>query len=419
MSRMADGKKGSKTDKTSGSGVQRKRNKKADAEGRPYDRRKGTWEQREKAVEENARALRKWLTKERVETELSLLNYPGKRGRPYEYPPSLVLYVCLLKEDREHSYRSGTADINVDLEFLGFGKPDFTTVFKSEGKFLIGDFGYRIMAEASVILAGKGMSEPVDPCMFVRTGEFPKYRAPQIIVDSQRKQDLQNDMDAEAAQFQEMMEIIVLKNAAEDGKVHVGAVDGSGVGISGPGIYFEHIWKVNNRRFIKQHALIDVHTMEVIAFSITMESPCDSAVFIPMIKGTAKAGVKIGVMYADGSYDTINNWLFMDEQDIQFYPNLKTGFEEKVELPERNEQKRMSDGLGKKAFNVLTGYNSRWHVEVFFSIMKKLYGEKVDNRKFGRMVLTMRHRYMLYAIRQSILNDILGSENTAELCWAS
>ena len=45
-------------------------------------------------------------------------------------------------------------------------------------------------------------------------------------------------------------------------------------------------------------------------------------------------------------------------------------------------------------------------VEVFFSVIKKLYGEKIRNRLFDRMVLTVRARYDLYMMRQGCINAV-------------
>lgn len=211
-------------------------------------------------------------------------------------------------------------------------------------------------------------------------------------------------MDEEAERLSEMMEVMTFKNVVDEGREHDCAVDGSGEGVSGPGIYFEHIWKVNNRRFIKQHVALDVRTREVLAFSITMEKPGDAAVFVPLMEGAKTAGLRIGRVYADSAYDTVANWTFSEDSGIEFHPNLKATFGERPDLPRRNEEKRTEDAMGKTAFHRFTGYNIRWLVEVFFSVLKKLYGDRVGNRKFDRMVLTMRLRYQLYMIRRGFIN---------------
>ena len=289
------------------------------------------------------------------------------------------------------------------LRNLGLENPDHTTLFKNEKRYFGGDFGYHVMSEACLILAKNGSLDTYNPCALIMTGVCPEYKAPRIFIDCKDKEALQKNMDEEAERLREFMEVVVFRSVVEDGEEHVAAVDGSGVGISGPGIYFEFIWKVNNRRFIKQHVLINVRTKEVLSFSITMESPGDSAVFAPLLDGAVQAGVKIKVIYADSAYDSVGNWIVTKDNKIEFYPNLKKNFGEKHDLPERNEQKRMEQELGAKEFHRLTGYNVRWLVEVFFSVIKKLYGEKIRNKNFDRMVLTMRTRYELYMIRQRFM----------------
>ena len=40
---------------------------------------------------------------------------------------------------------------------------------------------------------------------------------------------------------------------------------------------------------------------------------------------------------------------------------------------------------------------------MFFSIIKKLYGDSIRSRKFSRMVLVMRNRYRLYSIHRKLM----------------
>ena len=83
---------------------------------------------------------------------------------------------------------------------------------------------------------------------------------------------------------------------------------------------------MNNRRLIKQHAMIDVRSKKIMSFSITLESPGDAAVFAPLMEGAVKAGIRIGRIYADSACDTIANWMVTKNNDIKFYPNLKKTF---------------------------------------------------------------------------------------------
>ena len=132
------------------------------------------------------------------------------------------------------------------------------------------------------------------------------------------------------------MEVYVFKEAIESGKVFEVLIDGSGEGISGPGIYMEYMWSQTMRKFIKQHTMIDADTRRPIAACITLESPGDSSVFPALVQGAINAGVKIGKVYADGAYDSIENWKLAGKLSFDFEPNLKEKFGEKSDLPERN-----------------------------------------------------------------------------------
>lgn len=207
------------------------------------------------------------------------------------------------------------------------------------------------------------------------------------------------------------MEVYVFKEAIESGKVFEVLIDGSGEGISGPGIYMEYMWSQTMRKFIKQHVMIDADTRRPIAVCITLESPGDSLVFPALVQGAINAGVKISKVYADGAYDSIENWKLAGKLSFDFEPNLKEKFGEKSDLPERNSKLLEERLLGKTAYHIASGYNIRWHVEVFFSVFKKLFGERVRNRLFSRMVLAMRFKYSIMDVHKKLYNNAM-----AEVC---
>ena len=390
-----------KKDKKSG-GKNPVRSKNRDAFGTKYDTRKGHWTALDKAVLKEGRLLDTWLKPERVAAELEILNPPGKIGRPYEYPPSLILYLSYLKEDGGRSYRRAVSRTSVLLEAQGLPEPNYSTLHKSQLKFESGGFGLRVISEATVILAGRGVTEEFDPLRIIGSGIFPDYEAPQMILTSQAEAELQAERDREAEKIRRSMEVKVLKSALGGEDISV-AVDGSGEGISGPGIYLEHIWLTNNRRFIKQHTMIDLRTKKVVAFATTMEKPGDARMMAPLVSGAIQVGVRLKWVSADSAYDTVTNWEFMDSTGIAFCPNLKEKFEDCGKLLRREALQDLDRYFGKELAHRITGYNLRWLVEAFFSVFKKLFGDRVANRLFERMCLTMQYRYSLYDIHREIM----------------
>ncbi len=263
------------------------------------------------------------------------------------------------------------------------------------------------MERASEILRDLGVEEECNPAVYVRSGIKPDYEALRKIPECEKDLADQALKDAEAAEFRESMEVYVFKHWTEtDGPIDV-IIDGSGEGIAGPGIYMEHMWEQFLRRFIKQHVLIDAETRRPVAVCITMERPGDSAVFPSLVKAAAEAGVKIRTVYADGAYDTAANWKLADMLGIGFEPNLKGTFGPRRDLPERNRKLAAEKEMGKTRYHIASGYNTRWHIEVFFAVFKKMFGERIKNRKFPRMVLAMRIRYGVMDLHKTLYSKAM------------
>lgn len=396
-------------DKKKSTGRKGKRNKTTDSEGRKYDGRKGLWHGIVDAFREEGRLLNTWLTPERCRAELEILNGPGKRGPKYLYPPSLILYMLLLFAYRnDMAYLRGTCDAAAGLEAMGFPVPDYTTVFKSEAKFFGSDLGETVMNRASEALEAAGVEESLDPVLLLHSGVFPEFKAPQTIVTCQKELERQRALDSEAEGMGRMMEVMVIKSAVGGVRARVCALDGSGMGLSGPGIYIEFIWNVTGRRFVKVHALVDVETQELTAFSVTAEKPGDAAMLAPMLRGARIAGVKVAKLLADSAYDTAEAWKLTAGEGVEFDPNLKERFGPNRDLPARNELLAEQERVGRRKLHKETGYDARWLVEVFFSIIKRMYGEKIRSRKFDRISLKIRTLFSEYSIHRSFMVEAMA-----------
>ena len=150
-----------------------------------------------------------------------------------------------------------------------------------------------------------------------------------------------------------------------------------------------------------------MNSQDIVSFAITMESPGDAKVLPPMVEGCISMGVKLVKLTADSAYDTRENWLALQNGGVEFVPNLKGRFKDDSDIIARHLQRLSEEKLGKKIFHRVSGYTLRWLVEIFFSVIKRLYGDRVRAKRFCRMVLSMRVRYMLYAIhRRTMLKHL-------------
>lgn len=388
--------------------AQVKRNKTTDADGRRYDQRRGLWSHLDESAVREAEILHGWLTIERCDAELRLLNHPGKRGRRFEYPPSLILFILLLTVSDSKSYRRGAADQKRLLDLLGLPAPTYSTLHKAEAAYFSDDSGQVVMSAATEMLRAEGTEEMYDPAALFFSGKCPEFTAPHKIPLCQADVDRQKAMDEEAGRLSGSMCVIVMNSSIGAENVTV-AADGSGVGISGPGTYMEHVWKISHRHFLKIHVLLDVADRSAVAFAVTMESTADSVMLIPLVEAAVEAGVGIDTVLADAAYDSKANWTAMGSMGIEFIPNLRTRFGKNHELDDRNAMLDRENEVGKKALHKENGYNMRWLIEAFFSQLKKLFGSSVRNRLFGRMSVTIRHRFRLFDIRCQAKNEIFGT----------
>lgn len=385
------------------------RNKITDANGEKYDKRKGHWSDIDAAVVTEGEVLMDWLTPERIEVELGLLN-KDKAGRPFAFPPSVISGALLIKADDDRSYRRCISRLRPVMKLKNIRMPTYSALHKAELKFFGShtrddgglSWGQRIMKEAGEILKGMGITELLDPVITVCSGIGPVYEAPRLKVTSRAQEELQTLKDGEAEAMTRAMEVMVLTESLNEGPIS-GAVDGSGQGIEGPGIYMEHIWLDHQRRFIKQHAFLNVETMDVVAYAVTMEKPADPRVMVPLVEGAVKMGADVVKIRADSAYDTESNWKAMDRMKIEFVPNLKKRFGKNRELPERNIRLERETEIGKKKHHLETDYNIRWLIEAFFSVFKRLYGEKIRSRKFERMCLNMQFKYQAYSVHRRFM----------------
>jgi hypothetical protein len=141
---------------------------------------------------------------------------------------------------------------------MGLPEPHYSTLHKSQAKLDKDELGAKIMNEATVILLSMGIKEALDPIRVLRTNICPEYTAPKILPTCQKDVERQEALDREAEIIGKSMHVSVMKSSLSSESPLSCAIDGSGEGLSGPGLYFEHIWKLDNRRFVKQHSMLDL-----------------------------------------------------------------------------------------------------------------------------------------------------------------
>jgi hypothetical protein len=378
---MAKGDKGGKRDKDNGRKRKDgdKRDKKRDRYGNIYEKRKGTWTKRDKAEEEFGKGIMDAADTDRVNAELAVMNFSGKKGPPFKVAPTVVRFFMRLKEMFGGSYRLVAGIVKKVLEPLGIYCPTYSTARKLAEVYLGTEEGKRIMNEASEL----------EDALSAEMLRFADLCVPHDIMDGD-------------------MMIAVTMPDTSGRRSRRTAVDGSGQTITSSGAWMRRKWGGGSGKFAKQHALVDVDSMEIIAFLISSDEVGDAKVLPLLLEAARRGGHNIGTVFADNSYDSFENWDAVTEFGADFVINLKKNAKKGLRSFERNAEIRIIEAVGYDVWSIFSGYGRRWMIEVFFSVFKKVFGDNVNAHTFTMISKYMGVKYELYMERNAILHRHLG-----------
>ena len=365
-----------------------KRNKTSSKDGRIYDQRKGEWTIRDKAEVEFGYRVAQGPCPERVASELAILNYPGKVGPPFQVAPCVVLYFDRLKQMFSQSYRFIEGFVKGLLESKGIYCPTY-----SEAQKVLKSYNPDPKLAGVIRSAGEyidGMFEPV----FVET-------------ETTIEEGLNKEKEVEDS---ELMTAFVLP-PDDSGREIECALDGSGQTITQTGPYLRTKHGLDHSMFIHQHVLVDItsKSLKPIAYIITSSEIGDSEAMDILIREAVKAGHRIKRLYADGAYEGYSHWDVTDELGIEFIVNIPSNRKTSLKNFNRNTAIRLYRSMSKDELVKLVGYGRRWYVEVFFSVLKRVFGDNINATTFVMQKAGMRTNYELYAERARIQEDRLGN----------
>ena len=168
------------------------------------------------------------------------------------------------------------------------------------------------------------------------------------------------------------------------------AIDSSGLKISGEGEWKVKIHGADKRRsWIKIHIGVDTQTQELVAVEVTNEKIGDATVLPKLVD---KAGKKIKRVLADGAYDSASCRKYLHKKKVQdCIPPRKNGkIRDEVGMEERNFAVEIASlfGGGKEGVELwkkVSGYHKRSLSETVFSRLKRLFGERLNSKKFENL----------------------------------
>ena len=188
------------------------------------------------------------------------------------------------------------------------------------------------------------------------------------------------------------------------------AIDASGVCVTNRGEWMRKIHRkgkiAESKGFLKIHVSVDMKTKEVVGLEITTDKIGDNQRFDDLLQDSIRnTGKTLKGIYADGGYDTYENFEKLEEAGI--FPGIR--IDENAVTgppPDRHPQRRRKEPARTKharkqlqnrdKWRKETGYGLRWHNEGFFSVLKQRYGKHVMAKNFKNMQQELLSKTQLY-----------------------
>ena len=162
-------------------------------------------------------------------------------------------------------------------------------------------------------------------------------------------------------------------------------IDATGLKVLGEGEWKVKIHGNEKRRgWIKLHIAVDPKTQELVAIEVTDDKTADCMMLPNLVD---KAPKSVNKVLADGAYDKGRCRDHLLDKGITgcIPPRRKGRQRDGEEFNERNHDLKIIELLGgdEEAFNLwkkLVGYHTRSLVETAFSRLKRLFGERLNNK---------------------------------------
>ena len=173
--------------------------------------------------------------------------------------------------------------------------------------------------------------------------------------------------------------------------------DSSGLSTTNNGTYLEHKWKKQRREYVKIHVSVDIKSKKIVSYTITPGNSPDTKQFIPLFESAKKQCTKINSAHADKAYDDQNNFECCDKNGTISAIRIKNNavpYRTKSKL--RRKEILYLNKYGFEKWKKLKNAGKRWIVEIVYSALKRVFGEKLSSKKFDAQCIEAGLKVLLY-----------------------
>lgn len=177
------------------------------------------------------------------------------------------------------------------------------------------------------------------------------------------------------------------------------AIDSSGLKLSFSGQWVREKHR-EKKPFLKIHVAVNTKTKQVTAMDLTDDGVHDLNCARELILKSEKIS-KIKKAFMDGAYDEIDLWKFCEDRKID--PRIRLRKDASPHgLTLRAEQAKRMHEIGMEEWKKERGMGERVHVEGFYSVFKRRFGEFCWARKIKNIIQEI--KFKIKICNQLILN---------------
>ncbi len=177
------------------------------------------------------------------------------------------------------------------------------------------------------------------------------------------------------------------------------AIDSTGFKITIRGDYLGNKWHRKRKGWSKLHAVISIHDVSVLSFTITDEHAHDAKAGRKILKSIKD---RIGRIFGDKGYDSKR--IFNDFGSRTLTPPRKNASSQSRGSPSRTRVVRQIRRTSEKEGKESVEYGKRWNVEIYFSGLKRTMGEVIKAVKPEYIVQEIALKVQYYNIMREMTN---------------
>ena len=174
------------------------------------------------------------------------------------------------------------------------------------------------------------------------------------------------------------------------------AIDSSGMKVTNRGEWIRSKWKIR-KGWIKVHIAVDVKTKKLLALEITDERVSDGKMLKPLMEQVKERGGRVDRVYADGGYDSKENFNYLAENGIEPVIKIRNNSSTKSRgSPSRAKRVREYRKLGYERWRDRYRYGYRWSAESFFSGVKRVFSETCRAKSKDALFQEVKMKFIFY-----------------------